>query len=57
MVHNATNIILADGGANSFYESAHCDDPKVRAVAGDFDSLKPEIEKYYKDKNVEMCRD
>ena len=57
MVQNAACIILADGGANSFYDSPFKNDPKVKIVGGDFDSVRPEVEEYYRNRNVEMCRD
>ena len=41
------NIVLADGGANRFYETPFRNNPKVRAVVGDFDSLKPHVRSFY----------
>lgn len=41
------NVVLADGGANHFYESDFRDSDKVRAVVGDFDCITQDVMNYY----------
>ena len=41
-------------GANRFYDSPFRDFGQVRAIVGDFDSLKPHVRKYYEERNVEF---
>ena len=36
----AQNVVLADGGANHFFDTEFRDSEKVRAVVGDFDCIK-----------------
>lgn len=48
------NIVLADGGANRFYDSPFKDSDKVRAIVGDFDSLKPHVRNYYQGRGVQL---
>lgn len=55
LVACAKNIILADGGANHFYKSKLKYNEKIRFIAGDLDSLRPEVKEFYKSKNIEIC--
>ena len=48
----AENVVLADGGANRFYNTPFRHWRNVRAIVSDFDSLKPEVEAFYKARGV-----
>lgn len=48
------NAVLADGGANHFYESEFRESDKVRALVGDFDAITDEVLQYYQDRSVPM---
>lgn len=37
------NIVIADGGANKLYDTPFKSDPKIRAIVGDFDSIKDNV--------------
>lgn len=50
----ADNVVLADGGANRFYNTPFRHWRNVRAIVGDFDSLRPEVESFYKARGVEL---
>ena len=41
------NLILADGGANKFFNTSFKDNTKVRSIVGDFDSLHNHVRNYY----------
>ena len=48
----AENVVLADGGANRFYNTPYRHWRNVRSIVGDFDSLRPEVEAFYKARGV-----
>lgn len=48
------NVILADGGANKFYNTPFRENEKIRFIVGDLDSLKPEIRSFYEDRGVKV---
>ena len=48
------NIVLADGGANRFYEGQFRNSEKVRAIIGDFDTIHPEVFDFYSQKGIPM---
>ena len=48
------NVILADGGANRFFHSRFKESNNVRAIVGDLDSLKPNVQSYYQEKGVKI---
>ena len=50
----AQNIILADGGANTFYKMGFKDHPKVRSVVGDLDSINQEVLEHFQNKGIEI---
>ena len=49
-----SNVILADGGANKFYNSEFRSNKKVRYIVGDFDSLQTEVSTFYEDRGVKL---
>ena len=44
--------MIADGGANKLYDTPFRDVPNVRAIVGDFDSIKPHVREFYAKKGV-----
>ena len=52
----ARNVILADGGANRFYETPFRHWRNVRSIVGDLDSLDPDVGRLYKSRGVELSQ-
>ena len=46
------NVVLADGGANIFFESGLGNHEKVRGIIGDLDSLRPSVREFYESYGV-----
>lgn len=42
-INACKHIIIADGGANKLFETPFRDSDKIRAIVGDFDSLKDDV--------------
>jgi len=62
-LHNLSSYtILADGAANRFFDKYHNiesgeDEVVPHALVGDFDSIKPDVLQYYKEKGVNAFHD
>lgn len=50
------NVVIADGGANKLYDTKFRDVDFVRSVVGDFDSIKPEVRKFYEQKGAKFIK-
>ena len=50
----SSNILLADGGANTFYRLGLQDHHKIRAIVGDLDSINNDVREYFTKKGVEI---